>query len=97
MDDVQYTNHQKEQFERFEGMCKHCGECCGSQDGDPCVNLGRDADTGKYYCKIYENRFGPQKTLSGKMFNCVPIRDVINRSLLKPNCAYSKKTSYKEK
>ena len=88
MDEQKYDISQKEKFERFEGTCKRCGECCGSQDGDPCVNLTKDI-TGRYYCKIYEDRFGPQKTASGKIFNCIPIGDVMKHGLLRPNCAYN--------
>lgn len=90
MDGWKYEIYQKEKLERFEGICKRCGECCGSQDGDPCVNLAKDAVTGKYNCKIYENRLGLQRTVSGKIFNCVPIRDVVRQDLLRPNCAYNK-------
>lgn len=94
MDDLIYEIYQKEQLQEFEDICKRCGECCGSQDGDPCVNLAKDETIGKYYCKVYENRFGPQMTIGGKIFNCVPAREVIRRGRLKPNCAYN---SYKDK
>jgi hypothetical protein len=87
MDDVKYKICQLEQFRRFEGTCKRCGECCGSQD-DPCANLAKDISDGKYYCKIYKNRLGPQKTRSGSIFNCIPIREIIKMGVLRQNCAY---------
>lgn len=89
MDEARYAKYQKEQIERFEGVCRRCGECCGSQDGDPCANLSRDAATGGFYCADYDNRLGPQKTVSGRMFNCVPIRGIKRMGLLRLGCAYS--------
>jgi len=93
MDELQYEIYQKEEFRRFEDICKRCGECCGSQDGDPCLNLAKDEATGKYYCKVYENRLGPQRTVSGRVFNCVSISDVMKQGHLRPNCAYNTITS----
>ena len=90
MDDKRYEKHLMTQSERYEGACKRCGECCGSTDGDPCANLDRDTVSGRYFCRSYDDRLGPQKTLSGRMFNCVPIRDIIRQGLLRPNCAYNK-------
>jgi len=89
MDKTRYEDSQEELFERYEGVCRRCGECCGAADGDPCANLGRDASTGLYFCRDYANRLGPQKTVSGKIFNCVPIRDIIKQGLLRPGCAYN--------
>lgn len=88
--DLIYETYQKQQFQRFEDVCRRCGECCGSEDGDPCVNLAKDKATEKYYCKIYENRLGPQRTASGKIFNCVLINAFIKWNDLRPNCAYNK-------
>jgi len=82
-----YETYKKEQFLRFEGVCKRCGECCGSQDGDPCMNLGKDAHD-KYYCIVYDDRLGPQRTKSGKIFNCVLIRNLKAQGYLRLNCAY---------
>jgi len=90
MDDQRYKAHQKEQFRKFEGLCRCCGECCGSQDGEACANLALDQATGRYYCKDYENRLGPQKTTGGRYFNCVLIRDIAKHRHLRPNCAYNK-------
>jgi len=88
---MDYEAYQKKQFLRFEGICKHCGECCGSRDGDSCANLATDTATGKCFCMNYENRLGPQKTLSGKAFNCVTIREIAKHGHLRPNCAYNNK------
>ena len=89
MDDLRYEAYQREKFRRFEGACRRCGECCGSRDGDPCLNLARDEAAGKYYCRVYGDRLGPQKTVSGIPFNCVPISDIIRTACLRPNCAYN--------
>ncbi len=90
MDGVIYEARQRMEFERYEGICKRCGECCGSADGDPCANLRLDLATGKYYCSTYDSRLGPQKTVSGAVFTCVPIRGIIRQGLLRPDCAYNK-------
>lgn len=71
---------------KFEAVCSMCGECCGALD-DPCSNLERGQD-GKYFCRDYANRLGPQKTLLGHIFSCVPIRDHIVAGSLRPKCAY---------
>jgi len=89
MDNERYQRYQQGKFEYFEHVCSHCGECCGSQDGDPCENLRRDSVTGRYFCSVYDTRLGPQKTVSGRFFNCVPIRDIIRQGLLRPGCAYN--------
>ncbi len=86
MDEATYLGSQKEMQDKYEALCRRCGGCCGAFDTDPCVNL-RSAGGDKYYCAVYDHRIGIQKTVSGKAFACVPIRD------LKPNlpfkgCAY---------
>lgn len=92
MDDLRYEIYQEGQARIFEDICKRCGECCGSKDGDPCINLAKCMTSGMCYCKVYENRLGLQKTASGKNFNCVPIRDIMEKYLLRPNCAYNRIT-----
>lgn len=84
-----YITHQEKQFRIYEDRCRRCGLCCGAEDGDPCINLVKNID-GKYSCKVYENRIGQQKTLSGKVFSCVPMKQVIMYSGTRPGCAYSK-------
>ena len=87
MEYEKYIEYQEEEFQRYESICQRCGACCGSKDGDHCANLAKDS-AGKYYCKVYETRFGPQKTISGKWFNCTPIREVIVHEGARPGCAY---------
>ena len=85
-----YETYQKEKLEAFESVCRRCGACCGSEDGDPCSNLMRNPD-GKYACKTYGNRLGVQKTVYGMIFNCVPIRDLIKDGALRETCAYNER------
>jgi len=84
-----YEKYQEAQFVKYDSICNCCGECCGANN-DPCANLIRKED-GKYNCKVYNNRLGPQETVSGKLFTCVPIRDNIKRGFCSPSCAYVKK------
>ncbi len=85
-----YSKFALQQEEAFESLCKRCGECCGSLD-DPCSNLIKQQD-GTYYCKGYADRIGSQQTVSGKVFNCVSIREHIKNDSLRQNCAYRKPT-----
>lgn len=72
----------------FEALCIRCGSCCGAYDGDPCLHLKKDKDN-KYYCRIYPQRFGERKTISGDDFECVPIREILNDSWIGDYlCAY---------
>lgn len=87
MDSGKYQDKQKEQLERYEAMCARCGECCGAYDGDPCSSLDKAVD-GKYYCRDYANRGGTQKTISGRSFSCVPIRELINFEVPYSRCPY---------
>lgn len=90
-DGLKYEIYQKDKFQAFEGTCMRCGECCGSKDGDPCANLVKDDAATIYYCKACKDRLGPQKTVSGKIFNCISIRDIVKMDLLRPNCTYDKR------
>lgn len=85
-DDKLYTMKQDERLAEFEARCKRCGKCCGI-DQDPCSNLVKSA-SGGYVCKVYDNRLGSQKTVSGKDFTCVPINEVINKSMPYLSCGY---------
>lgn len=67
--------------------CKRCGVCCGSTDSEPCEHLRCD-DRGRYYCDIYEHRFGLHKTVNGHHFLCVPIRQLIETNGGYAGCAY---------
>lgn len=88
MEDNEYLERQKRESESYESLCRCCGVCCGSRDNDPCAHLVR-RDDGKYNCAIYNARFGVQKTVSGKEFTCVPIRDVINFGVHYEGCGYN--------
>jgi len=81
MDEMAYSQKQKEEEQKYEALCRRCGACCGAYGTDPCVRLKKDAG-GKYYCNDYDNRIGLQTTISGKNFACVPIRD------LRPNLPF---------
>lgn len=87
MDQEDYNLYKEEQFEFYESICRRCGACCGAEDGDPCASLVKNGD-GTYFCNVYENRIGEQKTISGKTFHCIPIRDVIMNNGARPGCAY---------
>ncbi|MBN1870300.1 MAG: hypothetical protein JW847_06995 [Candidatus Omnitrophica bacterium] len=71
-----YEQLQAKQLNEWEVLCHCCGSCCGINDNDPCEHL-MEVHKGKFFCDIYENRFGMHKTISGKPFKCVPIRDVL--------------------
>ncbi|NQU95783.1 MAG: hypothetical protein HQ549_06145 [Candidatus Omnitrophica bacterium] len=88
MDSVKYDTLQEENLLRFESVCMRCGRCCGSKDGDPCAKLRTNSDR-RYYCEIYRDRLGPQKTVSGRVFNCVPIREMAKYGYARPDCAYN--------
>lgn len=81
----------KEREESYEAVCVRCGACCGAYDGDPCARLRKDA-TGAFFCDDYDNRLGPQKTVGGKRFNCVYVKDIMRyRWQGDSRCAYKKK------
>ncbi len=89
MGEQEYNRKLEEQFREHESLCKCCGMCCGLADGDPCDQL-EEIGVGKYRCKIYDHRFGLQRTVSGKVFHCVPIRDNLKFESTYPGCAYYK-------
>jgi len=89
-DELQYQQLQEKQFRDWEAKCTFCGACCGIVEGDPCEHL-RQTGVGKYFCSIYDNRFGLHKTRSGKPFRCVPIRDILHQSWLGDQCCGYKK------
>lgn len=90
MDDVSYFKKLEYQNEAYEALCKRCGICCGATTSDPCANLIK-ADNNTYLCKVYENRHGPQFSVTGEMFACVNIRDVIASGADYPDCPYCRK------
>ena len=85
-----YNQYQKKQEADWEDLCKRCGACCGVAEGDPCQHIIQTSD-GKYGCQIYHNRFGEHKTKSGKIFKCVPIREILNKSWVGDGCCGYKK------
>jgi len=87
MDDRAYIRRQEEERAAFEALCKRCGACCG-RDDEPCANLAAD-EKGNYYCRAYETRIGPQVTVNGCAFNCVPIQEVLKFSLPCEGCGYA--------
>jgi len=56
---------------------------------DPCVNLVPDGP-GRYKCSIYDRRLGPQRTVSGKSFTCVPIRENYKLGIPYSGCGYAR-------
>ncbi len=86
MDSKRYTEYTEEKEKEFESVCKRCGSCCGAND-DPCQNLVKLGD-GTFLCKAYDTRLGPQKTVSGNEFRCIPISYLIAGNALRPNCEY---------
>ncbi len=73
--------------ESHENICRHCGVCCGAED-DPCEHLERLAD-GKYFCRIYRERFGWRRTVGGNQFRCIPIRQALFYPRIQGRCAYA--------
>jgi len=71
----------------YEALCKRCGACCGISGNDLCLDLKKGED-GKYYCGVYDHRFGEHLTASGNKFTCVPIRDVLQYAPVSPDCGY---------
>ncbi len=89
MEDEAYEARLRELEVLYEARCLRCGCCCGAYGVDPCAQLEKCAD-GTYSCKVYETRIGTQKTISGKTFSCVPIRQVMLYHKPFPNCPYGR-------
>ena len=73
---MDYKIYQINREKEFENACLRCGNCCGASE-DACIHLISQTD-GKYMCDIYDCRGGTQKTRSGKFFECVNIRTILN-------------------
>lgn len=85
-----YFKYQQQKLEDYENLCKRCGACCGISDKDPCINLKEEKE-GRYFCKVYENRLGIQRSISGREFICVSIRAILHKSWSGSfNCVYKK-------
>lgn len=78
MDDLIYEKHMIEKEKAHEALCRRCGACCGVFEKAPCEHLVKKGS--EYFCTIYENRFGIQKTTTGEKFKCVPIRNMLHKS-----------------
>jgi uncharacterized cysteine cluster protein YcgN (CxxCxxCC family) len=89
-DEQKFQALQLKQLEEWESLCGRCGNCCGLGEGDPCEHLRCDA-SGKYLCSIYEHRFGLRKSISGREFMCVPIRNILHQSWAGDSCCGYKK------
>ena len=88
MDDIAYRERQRAAFAAHEAKCRSCGTCCGANGDDPCSQL-RSRSDGSYYCATYPTRFGVQRTVSGREFTCVMIRDVIAFGVRYEGCGYN--------
>lgn len=89
MDRIAYGNKQSIEQDEYEALCKRCGKCCGADTAEPCANLAKDTG-GKFYCTSYHSRLGLQRTVTGKIFTCVEIRDVLTKGLPHEGCSYSR-------
>jgi len=76
----------------FEQICRRCGACCGI-DNDPCEKLIR-SNSASYHCRDYENRIGLQRTINGKEFHCIQIRELLHNQGVPANCAYLRLSNY---
>jgi hypothetical protein len=87
-DEARYRLLQEKQAVDWEARCTRCGACCGVFERDPCENLEKSSD-GKYSCRIYTTRFGLRKSISGRIFECVPLRQILHTSWPgKHQCGY---------
>lgn len=91
-DTAEYAQWMREKEAQWESLCTRCGACCGVVEGDPCEHLIQE-DDGKYSCSIYENRFGLHKTVSGRPFQCVPIRQILHKKWPGDECCGYKQGS----
>ncbi len=89
------VNLKKRNSKEHEALCRRCGICCGSEDGDPCEHLRREK-SGEYFCSIYNDRLGMQKTVNGNTFRCVPIEIALKTNPeLRKRCAYARRPTSK--
>lgn len=88
-DRILYEETQKRLEAWYESLCRRCGKCCGAGEVDPCVHLSESGD-GTFTCAVYEKRLGPQRTVSGREFNCVLVKEVLRHDGALNDCAYRK-------
>ena len=87
-DNVLYQEYQHKKWVEHENACNRCGACCGIKNSDPCEHL-KQAQDNRYFCDIYEGRFGLRNTASGKEIMCVPIRNMLHKTWWgSSQCAY---------
>lgn len=87
---IRYNKWTADKSIEWEDKCSHCGACCGVLD-DPCENLQKDLN-GRFSCGVYNQRYGPWHTVSGKEFTCIPIREKIASGYSWPgdeHCGYN--------
>lgn len=89
-ENVRYLEWTRNRQQQWENLCNRCGTCCGIGENDPCEHLfPKEMDV--YECRIYENRFGTHKTISGREFECVPLRSILHKNWAGDHlCAYKK-------
>ena len=76
---MDYKIYQLKKLQEFEKICQHL--------------IKQDNQT--YLCAIYQTRKGKHKTISGKIFECVPIRNILHKNWTGVwNCAYKKYCSF---
>jgi uncharacterized cysteine cluster protein YcgN (CxxCxxCC family) len=92
MQSIDYLNYLASREKEHENRCFQCGRCCGAMD-DPCLHLEKTGNL-TYRCRIYDNRFGLRKTLKGREFTCVPIKELIKQGALPYGCAYAENSRY---
>ncbi|MCF7908685.1 MAG: hypothetical protein K9L86_07450 [Candidatus Omnitrophica bacterium] len=84
---IHYQDSLKLKEREWDELCIRCGGCCGAYD-DPCKHL-REDETGSFYCEVYDQRFGTQKTVSGEAFDCVLVKQILHTYWKKDHlCAY---------
>ncbi len=73
----------------WESLCRHCGACCGALE-DPCQHLFMTPE-GRSCCLVYPARIGPHRTVAGKLFTCVHVRQKLGTSWPgDEHCGYKK-------
>lgn len=79
MTEKEFDLYQEEKLRQYEALCKRCGACCGAWDDNSCSHLVLSEDN-KYFCDIYEDRFGLRRTAKGGFFLCLPVRKILFKS-----------------
>ena len=88
MENKLYEEKLKTMHDNHESICRRCGLCCGLKDNDPCSHLIKNTD-GTFFCGIYHDRLGERQTVSGRIFKCVAIKDLLMLGGTHQWCAYN--------